>query len=78
MATIAAAVVREHHHAPLPIEQLDLDEPRTDEVRVRLVATGVCHTEAIDVHGSRTYKYDINTAFADSESSATVKPVVLF
>jgi hypothetical protein len=47
-------------------------------VRVRLVATGVCHTEAIDVHGSRTYEYDINTAFADSESSATVKPVVLF
>jgi Zn-dependent alcohol dehydrogenase len=78
MTTITSAVVRDRHHAPLPIEQLDLDEPRANEVRLRLVATGVCHTEAIDVHGSRTYEYDINTAFADSESSATVKPVVLF
>lgn len=46
MTTITAAVAREHH-APLTLEQLTLDEPRANEVRVRLVATGVCHTDAI-------------------------------
>jgi aryl-alcohol dehydrogenase len=46
MTTITAAVAREHK-APLTIEQLELDDPRHDEVRVKLVATGVCHTDAI-------------------------------
>lgn len=31
---------------PLRLEQLELDNPRHDEVRVRMVATGVCHTDA--------------------------------
>lgn len=43
---IKAAVVRELK-APLTIEMLELDEPRAHEARVRLVATGVCHTDAI-------------------------------
>src|SRR5271167_369187 len=30
---------------PLMFETLDLEEPRHDEVRVRIVATGVCHTD---------------------------------
>lgn len=41
---IKAAVL----HAPqgaLAIETLSLEEPRDDEIRVRLVATGVCHTD---------------------------------
>lgn len=46
MTTITAAVAREHH-APLAIEELDLDEPRPNEARVRMVAAGVCHTDAI-------------------------------
>lgn len=33
--------------APFEIVELSLDEPRPDEVRVKLVATGVCHTDAI-------------------------------
>lgn len=33
--------------APLEIRELELDALRHDEVRVRLVATGVCHTDAI-------------------------------
>ena len=33
--------------APLEFAELDLDEPRDNEVRVRLVATGVCHTDAL-------------------------------
>lgn len=32
---------------PFELVELDLDEPRPDEVRVKLVATGVCHTDAI-------------------------------
>lgn len=32
---------------PLTITELELDEPRADEVRVRMVASGVCHTDAI-------------------------------
>jgi hypothetical protein len=43
-----AAVMRAHGK-PLTIETLELDPPRADEVLVRLVATGICHTE-IAVH----------------------------
>ncbi|MDH6237095.1 NAD(P)-dependent alcohol dehydrogenase [Cryobacterium sp. CG_9.6] len=32
---------------PLVLRELSLDELRSDEVQVRLVATGVCHTDAI-------------------------------
>lgn len=46
MTTITAAVARELK-SPLTIEQLELDDIRDDEVRVRLVASGVCHTDAI-------------------------------
>ena len=41
---IEAAVARKEH-APLNFETLDLEEPRHNEVRVRLVASGVCHTD---------------------------------
>jgi aryl-alcohol dehydrogenase len=41
---IEAAVSRAKF-APLKFETLELEEPRHDEVRVRLVATGVCHTD---------------------------------
>ncbi|HEV7716179.1 MAG TPA: NAD(P)-dependent alcohol dehydrogenase, partial [Steroidobacteraceae bacterium] len=40
----AAAVSREG--APFPvIEELDLEPPRADEVLVRIVASGICHTD---------------------------------
>mgnify|MGYP001034784502 CR=1 FL=1 len=41
---IVAAVVREDG-GTLSIETLDLAEPRESEILVRLVATGVCHTD---------------------------------
>ena len=43
---ITAAVAREPH-SDLVIEQLELDDLRSNEVRVKMVATGVCHTDAI-------------------------------
>jgi aryl-alcohol dehydrogenase len=42
---IRAAVV-EQQAAPLVVEELELDDPRADEILVRMVATGVCQTDA--------------------------------
>ena len=41
---IKAAVARAAH-APLTLETLELEQPRDDEILVRVVATGVCHTD---------------------------------
>ena len=41
---ILAAVARATH-SPLSLERLELDQPRSDEILVRIVATGVCHTD---------------------------------
>ena len=41
---IRAAVLRSHGE-PLKIEPLELDVPRDDEILVRIVATGICHTD---------------------------------
>ena len=43
---ITAAVTREKAH-PFVIEEVEIDEPRSDEVLVRIVATGICHTDLI-------------------------------
>ncbi|MEW6493250.1 MAG: NAD(P)-dependent alcohol dehydrogenase [Cyanobacteriota bacterium] len=43
---ITAAVVREKAQ-PFTIEELELDNPQADEVLVRIVATGLCHTDLI-------------------------------
>ena len=39
------AWVHRHADAPPGLETLELDEPRPDELRVRLAACGVCHTD---------------------------------
>jgi aryl-alcohol dehydrogenase len=39
-----AAVLR-GHSLDIPIECVGIDEPRADEVLVRIVATGICHTD---------------------------------
>jgi aryl-alcohol dehydrogenase len=43
---IKAAVVREAR-GPFKIEKLTLDEPRKGEILVRMVASGICHTDII-------------------------------
>jgi aryl-alcohol dehydrogenase len=43
---IRAAVARASH-APLSLETLELDDPRAGEILVRVVATGVCHTDLV-------------------------------
>jgi aryl-alcohol dehydrogenase len=47
---IQAAVVRERS-AVFTIEDLELEEPRDDEVLVRIVAVGMCHTDLAMRHG---------------------------
>jgi aryl-alcohol dehydrogenase len=47
MTTTVTAAVAPATGEPLVVRELQLDAPRPDEVRVRLVATGVCHTDAI-------------------------------
>lgn len=37
---------------PLSIEEVDLESPRRGEVMVKLVATGVCHTDAYTLSGA--------------------------
>ncbi len=51
---ITAAVV-DGQDAPFRIEELELEDPRPGEVRVRIVATGVCHTDAVAVEGGLPY-----------------------
>jgi aryl-alcohol dehydrogenase len=41
---ITAAVSRAGRSHPV-IEEVELEEPRADEVRVRMIATGICHTD---------------------------------
>lgn len=45
MKTRAAVATKKE--APFEVRELDLDDPRPDEVRVRLIASGICHTDAI-------------------------------
>ncbi len=47
MATKIKAAVAREHDKPLTVEDLELDDLRPNEVRVRVVATGICHTDAI-------------------------------
>ena len=46
MLQCTAAVAREKS-APFTIESLALEDPRPDEVLVRIVGTGVCHTDMV-------------------------------
>ena len=45
MKTTAAVAFEKEQ--PLVMTELDLDEPRPGEVRIKMVASGVCHTDAI-------------------------------
>jgi len=49
MKTVAA--VAWEPKQPLAIEELELEGPKAGEVLVRMVATGVCHTDAFTLSG---------------------------
>ena len=46
------AAVLEEFGAPLAVQELELAEPKTGEVLVRLVACGVCHTDLYTASGA--------------------------
>jgi aryl-alcohol dehydrogenase len=54
MREIKAATIRQKG-GPFQVETLRLDEPRPDEVLVRVVATGMCHTDMV----ARDQLYDV-------------------
>ncbi|HET9903836.1 MAG TPA: NAD(P)-dependent alcohol dehydrogenase [Xanthobacteraceae bacterium] len=68
---ITAAVVREKS-GPFSIERLELDEPRGNEVAVRIVASGMCHT---DLHGRDGYYGTPFPAVFGHEGAGTVLAV---
>jgi aryl-alcohol dehydrogenase len=45
------AAVFQELDTPLVVDEVEIDEPRAGEVLVRVVAAGVCHTDALAVHG---------------------------
>jgi aryl-alcohol dehydrogenase len=46
-ARSARAAILRQPRQPLSLEDIDVAAPRADEVRVRLVATGICHTDLV-------------------------------
>ena len=48
---IGKAAVLDACHAAFRIDEIEIDEPRRGEVLVRMVATGVCHTDGLAQHG---------------------------
>ncbi len=46
------AAVAWKSNTPLSIEEIDLQEPKAGEVLIKIVATGVCHTDAFTLSGA--------------------------
>ena len=70
---ISAAVSRGTEPAPV-IEQLELEEPRAGEMRIRLVATGICHTD-LHEHPGRHSPQPSGPSFSCGRSCGTFTAV---
>lgn len=46
MATSARAAVLETQDGPFEFRDIEIEDPRPDEVLVRMVATGICATDS--------------------------------
>ena len=51
----ATAAVFEKLFTPLSVTEVEIDEPRPGEVLVKIVATGVCHTDALARDGDMPF-----------------------
>lgn len=47
----ARAALARTQQAPLLVEDIEIAEPRADEILVRMVATGICHTDIVCANG---------------------------
>ena len=45
MPTSATAAVLHDPHGQFTLQEVELDDPRSDEILVRIEASGVCHTD---------------------------------
>jgi len=50
-----SAAVFEKQYAPFSMAEVDIDSPGPGEALVRVVATGVCHTDAITRDGDMPF-----------------------
>lgn len=66
-----AAVLYELN-APLVIDDVELEEPRAGEARVRITATGVCHS---DLHGIKGHRAQGLPAILGHEAAGVVEAV---
>ena len=65
---------------PLEIMEIDVQEPRKGEVLVRMVATGVCHTDAFTLSGEDPegiFPSVLNTEF-QQQLTAALPPLRTF
>jgi S-(hydroxymethyl)glutathione dehydrogenase / alcohol dehydrogenase len=67
------AAVLERFGEPLEVQELDLAEPKTGEVLVRLVACGVCHTDLYTASGADPSGY--SPAVLGHEGAGVVEKV---
>lgn len=51
----ASAAIFEKLHTPLGVAEVDVDSPGPGEVLVRVVAAGVCHTDALAIEGDMPF-----------------------
>jgi aryl-alcohol dehydrogenase len=72
MAMQIAAAVARGPGAPFAIETVELDEPREDEILVRIAAVGVCHTDLVARDGAMPFSMP---AVLGHEGAGTVERV---
>ena len=70
---------------PLVIEELSLRPPRSDEVKVKVAATAICHSDIHDINGdfgglvAGRYPLDrINEALESSAAGEALRNVIVF
>ncbi len=54
---------------PLAIEEIEVAPPRKGEVRIKIVATGVCHTDAYTLDGHGTHSAAQHSAARSAKHS---------
>ena len=57
------AVILNERNEEVSIEELELDDPRDDEVRLKMVASGVCHSDYSVITG--TIPLELNMPYTD-------------
>lgn len=69
MSITTRAAVVESSGAPFTLADVELDEPGSREVLVRMVATGLCHTDLGVAGGGLPFPCLVSSATRERESS---------